>query len=133
MTKASTSIIFTLVFAALLVVGLVVKYWLATRQIRYVAQHRNAVPAAFAQNITLAAHQKAADYTLTKSRFGLLELAFGTAVLVAWWAGYAEHLVVGCYWQYLRWLGAAVGVVRQFCGDWQHHRTAIHAVPNLCD
>ena len=84
MTNASTSIIFTLVFAALLVAGLVVKYWLATRQIRYVAQHRNAVPAAFAQNITLAAHQKAADYTLTKSRFGLLELAFGTAVLVAW-------------------------------------------------
>ena len=84
MTNASTSIIFTLVFAALLVVGLVVKYWLATRQIRYVAQHRNAVPAAFAQNITLAAHQKAADYTLTKSRFGLLELAFGTAVLVVW-------------------------------------------------
>ena len=84
MTNASTSIIFTLVFAALLVVGLVVKYWLATRQIRYVAQHRNAVPAAFAQNITLAAHQKAADYTLTKSRFGLLELAFSTAVLVVW-------------------------------------------------
>jgi STE24 endopeptidase len=84
MTNSSTSIIFTLVFAALLVVGLVVKYWLATRQIRYVAQHRNAVPAAFAQNITLAAHHKAADYTLTKSRFGLLELAFGTSVLVAW-------------------------------------------------
>ena len=84
MTNASSSIIFTLVFAALLVVGLVVKYWLATRQIRYVAQHRNAVPSAFAQNITLAAHQKAADYTLTKSRFGLLELAFGMAVLVAW-------------------------------------------------
>lgn len=83
-TIPSISFIFSLVFAALLVAGLVVKYWLATRQIRYVAQHRNAVPVAFAQNITLAAHQKAADYTLTKSRFGLLELAFGTAVLVAW-------------------------------------------------
>ena len=75
---------FTLIFAALLVAGLVVKYWLASRQIRHVAEHRNLVPAAFAQNITLAAHQKAADYTLTKSRFGLLELAFGTAVLVGW-------------------------------------------------
>ena len=83
-TIPSISFIFSLVFAALLVAGLVVKYWLATRQIRYVARHRNAVPPAFAQNITLAAHQKAADYTLTKSRFGLLELAFGTAVLVAW-------------------------------------------------
>jgi STE24 endopeptidase len=84
MTNASTSIIFTLVFAALLVAGLAVKYWLATRQMRYVAQHSDAVPEAFAQNITLEAHQKAADYTLTKSRFGLLELAFGTAALVGW-------------------------------------------------
>ena len=73
-----------MIFAALLVAGLVVKYWLASRQIRHVAEHRNVVPAAFVQNITLAAHQKAADYTLTKSRFGLLELAFGTALLVGW-------------------------------------------------
>jgi STE24 endopeptidase len=88
MTNASLlnnfSSMFTLIFAALLVAGLVVKYWLASRQIRHVAEHRNVVPAAFAQNITLAAHQKAADYTLTKSRFGLLELAFGMAVLVGW-------------------------------------------------
>jgi STE24 endopeptidase len=88
MTNASLlnnfSSMFTLIFAALLVAGLVVKYWLASRQIRHVAEHRNVVPAAFAQNITLAAHQKAADYTLTKSRFGLLELALGTAVLVGW-------------------------------------------------
>ena len=82
MTNASTSIIFTLVFAALLVAGLAVKYWLATRQMRYVAQHSDAVPAPFEQNITMEAHQKAADYTLTKSRFGLLELAFGSAELV---------------------------------------------------
>ena len=88
MTNASLStnfsIIFTWVFAALLVMGLMVKYWLTARQIRYVAEHRHVVPAAFTQHITLQAHQKAADYTLTKSRFGLLELAFGTAVLVGW-------------------------------------------------
>ena len=84
MTNLSTSLLFSTVFAALLVAGLAVKYWLASRQILYVAQHRNAVPPTFAQNITLAAHQKAADYTLTKSRFGLLELAFGTTVLVGW-------------------------------------------------
>jgi STE24 endopeptidase len=53
-------------------------------QIRHVAQHRAHVPAAFADRITLAAHQKAADYTITKSRLGLLELAFGTAVLLGW-------------------------------------------------
>jgi STE24 endopeptidase len=71
-------------FAAALVTGLVVKFWLASRQIRHVAQHRNSVPAAFASRISLAAHQKAADYTIAKSRLGLLEMALGAAVLIGW-------------------------------------------------
>jgi STE24 endopeptidase len=78
------SLVFTLVFSAALVLGLLVKFYLSTRQIRHVARHRDAVPSAFAETISLAAHQKAADYTITKARFGLLELAFGTAVLLGW-------------------------------------------------
>ena len=78
------SLVFTLIFSAALVLGLLVKFYLSARQIRHVARHRDAVPAAFTATISLAAHQKAADYTITKSRFGLLELAFGTAVLLGW-------------------------------------------------
>jgi STE24 endopeptidase len=74
----------TLAFAAFLVAGLVVKFWLASRQIRHVARHREAVPAMFESTVTLTAHQKAADYTVAKTRFGLLELAFGAAMLLAW-------------------------------------------------
>ena len=74
----------TLVFAAALLASLGVKFWLATRQMRHVATHRNAVPPAFAATITLAAHQRAADYTLAKGRFGLLTMAFGAAVLLGW-------------------------------------------------
>ncbi len=74
----------TLLFAAALMASLLVKFWLATRQMRHVAAHRDFVPAAFAQTITLAAHQKAADYTLTKGRYGLLTTAFGAAVLLGW-------------------------------------------------
>ena len=74
----------TYAFAAALLLGLLLKFWLSSRQVRHVAQHRGAVPAAFAQTITLAAHQKAADYTLAKARLGLLELALGTAVLLGW-------------------------------------------------
>jgi STE24 endopeptidase len=74
----------TLAFATFLLAGLAVKLWLATRQIRYVARHRDAVPALFAATVPLSAHQKAADYTITKTRFGLLELALGAAVLVGW-------------------------------------------------
>ena len=78
------SLVLTLVFSAALVLGLLVKFYLSSRQIRHVARHRDAVPAAFAATISLASHQKAADYTITKARFGLLELAFGTAVLLGW-------------------------------------------------
>ena len=78
------SLIFTLVFAVSLVIGLLVRFYLATRQIRHVAKNRNTVPAAFAATISLASHQKAADYTITKARFGLLEMAFGAALLLGW-------------------------------------------------
>ncbi|GKS94035.1 M48 family metallopeptidase [Acidovorax sp. SUPP2825] len=78
------STLLTLLFAAFLVAGLALRFWLASRQIRHVARHRDAVPAAFANRIPLTAHQKAADYTITKARFGLLEMALGAAVLLGW-------------------------------------------------
>jgi STE24 endopeptidase len=74
----------TLAFAAALLLSIAVKFWLASRQMRHVAMHRNQVPSAFAGAVTLQAHQKAADYTLAKGRFGLLSLAFGAAVLLGW-------------------------------------------------
>ena len=74
----------TLLFAAALLTSLMLKFWLATRQMRHVAAHRNTVPAAFSAGVTLAAHQKAADYTLARGRFGLLTTAFGAAVLLGW-------------------------------------------------
>jgi STE24 endopeptidase len=79
-----SSLVLTLLFSALLVAGLLTKFYLASRQIRHVAQHRGAVPAAFAATISLDAHQKAADYTLAKTRFGMLEMAFGAAALLGW-------------------------------------------------
>ncbi len=74
----------TLIFAAALLGSLLVKFWLATRQIRHVAAHRDAVPAAFRETVPLAAHQRAADYTLAKARFGLLGTAFAAALLLGW-------------------------------------------------
>lgn len=74
----------TLAFALAVVLGLLLKFWLASRQIRHVAANRGQVPHRFESIISLAAHQKAADYTLAKTRLGLLETAIGTAVLLAW-------------------------------------------------
>jgi STE24 endopeptidase len=74
----------TLAFAAALLLSLATKFWLMTRQMRHVSLHRNEVPAAFAGTVTLEAHSKAADYTLAKGRFGLIGMAFGSAVLLGW-------------------------------------------------
>ncbi|MDQ3058408.1 MAG: M48 family metallopeptidase [Pseudomonadota bacterium] len=79
-----SSLVLTGIFSALLVLGLLTRFYLASRQIRHVAQHRGKVPAAFAATISLEAHQKAADYTIAKARFGLLEMAFGATVLLGW-------------------------------------------------
>jgi STE24 endopeptidase len=76
--------ILSLAFAAALLLSLVTKFWLSTRQMRHVAAHREQVPAAFAGTVTPAAHRKAADYTLAKGRFGLIATAFGSAVLLGW-------------------------------------------------
>jgi STE24 endopeptidase len=74
----------TAAFVAALLLSLVVKLWLSTRQMRHVAAHRHAVPAAFAGSVPLEAHQRAADYTLAKGRLGLATTAIGTATVVVW-------------------------------------------------
>jgi STE24 endopeptidase len=80
----NTSYTFTLVFASLLVLNLLLKFWLAHRQMRHVAQHRVAVPEAFAATIDTAAHHKAADYTIAKLRLGQWDMALDMAMLVMW-------------------------------------------------
>ena len=74
----------SLAFAAALLLTVGLKFWLATRQMRHVAAHRAEVPSAFASTVSLQAHQKAADYTLVRLRFGLVAVAFGTFVLLGW-------------------------------------------------
>ena len=80
----TTAYTFTLVFTSLLVLNLLLKFWLSSRQMRHVAQHRAAVPEAFAATIDTAAHHKAADYTIAKLRLGHWDMALDTAMLVIW-------------------------------------------------
>ncbi len=78
------TVTFTFVFALMLLLSVLTRLWLASRQMRHVAQHQHEVPLAFAEKIGLAAHQKAARYTLAKGKFGLISLFFGSATLVGW-------------------------------------------------
>ena len=85
MTPTTTpALLLTLAFALALVVSTLIRFWLASRQIRHVAKHREQVPAQFVQAVSLTAHQKAADYTIAKTRIGMLELLFGAAVVLGW-------------------------------------------------
>ena len=77
----------TWLFLAALVLATATRLWLAARQIRHVRAHRGAVPATFADAIPLAAHQKAADYTVAKARFGMLDLLVGAALVLAFTLG----------------------------------------------
>lgn len=80
----SPSLAWSGVFAFLLIASLGLKLWLAGRNMRHVAQHRHAVPAPFAAHVSLAEHQKAADYTLAQGRLGVLELAWDSALVLGW-------------------------------------------------
>ena len=64
---------FTQVFLVALALSVATRMWLAHRQIRHVLAHRSAVPSRFAEVMPLAAHQKAADYTVDRVRFASLE------------------------------------------------------------
>jgi STE24 endopeptidase len=73
---------FSLLFAAFLVATLGTKLWLASRHIQHILRHRNAVPEQFAAKIPLAAHQKAADYTIAKTKLKITLLVVNAVVLV---------------------------------------------------
>jgi STE24 endopeptidase len=74
----------TVVFVVAVLASFATRLWLATRQARHVAAHRERVPAAFAATVTPEAHHKAADYTQAQLRFGMLSMALGAAVLLGW-------------------------------------------------
>jgi STE24 endopeptidase len=94
---------FTLIFILALSATTLLRVWLAMRQIRHVQQHRGEVPQAFVGKISLEQHQKAADYTVAKSRFSLVQIGVevmlllvftlmgGVNVLSELWAQYVDQ------------------------------------------
>ncbi|MEI8304127.1 MAG: M48 family metallopeptidase [Burkholderiales bacterium] len=78
----TSALAFSLVFAAAVLLTAGLRLWLAARQIRHVSRHRDTVPAAFAGRVSLAAHQRAADYTVARTRLGMVEFLLGMLTLV---------------------------------------------------
>ncbi len=79
----SSANFFTVLFLLALGVSVALQLWLARRQVRHVTAHRSAVPAHFAGRIALSAHQKAADYTVARTRLSTVDIVIDTCVLLA--------------------------------------------------
>lgn len=102
----SASLLWSLVFVCVLLLAFVVRLWLLMRQVRHVAKHRSQVPAPFAQQVPLDAHQRAADYTLARTRVGLVDVLWSTALVVGWTLlGGLDALHAAL----LNWLGEGLG------------------------
>ena len=73
----------TIIFITLLILTTATRLWLGSRQISYVQANRAQVPSAFAANISLDAHQKAADYSSAKTKLVLIEAVVQALLLAA--------------------------------------------------
>lgn len=79
----SSALVFSAIFVVAVLAMVATKLWLASRQVRFVAAHRESVPAQFASTIALTAHQRAADYTIARTRLGMTEIVLSAVVLIA--------------------------------------------------
>ena len=84
---------FSLLFVLALILSLIIQLWLANRQTNAIAASRATVPDAFAEQITLEQHQKAADYTTAKLRINKIELFYGALLLLGWTLGGGLELI----------------------------------------
>ncbi|MEK6244106.1 MAG: M48 family metallopeptidase [Pseudomonadota bacterium] len=85
---------FTWLFLVALALATGTRLWLAARQTRHVRAHRDAVPESFAGTIPLAAHQKAADYTVAKVKLGMIGAVLDALVLLALTLGGLLQLLI---------------------------------------
>ncbi|MEE8343604.1 MAG: M48 family metallopeptidase [Gammaproteobacteria bacterium] len=84
---------FTWVFITALLVSSILQVWLTVRNMNHVRRRRDRVPEAFRNTVPLEDHQKAADYTAAKGGFGIIELAYGVVLILAWTLGGGLNLL----------------------------------------
>lgn len=121
----------TLIFASALLLHGAVSLLLTVRQARSVAAHRPSVPTDFAGHISLADHQKAADYTRAKLGLNICRTATSAAVLLGWtmWGGLDALNQLSLRWQEPGWaqqmllLGAFLGVSAVLDLPWSWYQT----------
>lgn len=91
---------FTAIFLVALLLTFCVRMWLATRHIHHVLAHRDRVPDNFSAQISLEAHQKAADYTCAKTRVGYISISLETLLLLIFTLGGGLNVLI-VFWSNL--------------------------------
>jgi STE24 endopeptidase len=74
-----------LIFAAIILSGFLNVY-LDLRQAGAVRAHRGKVPSAFGATVTLEEHQRAADYTLARTKLAVIETIYDADLAIVWLA-----------------------------------------------
>lgn len=88
----------TLWFLVALAAATALELWLASRHIRHVSRYREQVPDSFAQKITPQAHNRGADYTIAKTRFGMVDTLYENGLRLFWTLGGGLALLDG-FWR----------------------------------
>jgi STE24 endopeptidase len=101
--------LFSQIFLLLLIVGTLLQLWLLQRHLSHVDKHRERVPEAFADKITLEEHRRAADYTRAKGKIARIEILLGSVLLLLWTLGGGLDLL-DRYWREFEWGGMATGL-----------------------
>ena len=65
---------FYYLFIFLLITTTIFQVWLTKRHIAHIHKNKTKVPAAFSKKISISDHKKAADYTISKSNIGIIDL-----------------------------------------------------------
>src|SRR3977135_2099644 len=102
MKMPSLDSLFAYALVIALLAGMGLRLWLAGRQIETVKANRGRVPAAFADRIAAADHEKAADYTVASVRLGRRSLILDTLVTLALTVAGAIGSI-DLLWQHSRW------------------------------
>ena len=68
------SLTFYYLFIFLLITTTIFQVWLTKRHIAHIHKNKTKVPAAFSKTISISNHKKAADYTISKSNIGIIDL-----------------------------------------------------------
>ncbi len=78
---------FTVAFLIALAASVALQTWLALRQVAHVRAHRFVVPSVFRNRVPLHVHQKAAAYTVARTRLAIAATGIETVFLLGWTLG----------------------------------------------